>query len=78
MTPALKHACEQAVHIVTADGQVLRAGRASMFILARTGWGWLARLLSIPPFIWFVEIGYWIVARNRPFFSKVMFTRKDS
>ncbi len=47
-----------------------------MFILARTGWGWLAKLLSLPPLIWFVELAYWIVARNRPFFSHFVFTRE--
>ena len=77
MTPELRLACERAIHVITADGETLRAGRAAMFILERTGWGAFARLLTWPPFIWFVELGYWIVARNRIFFSKFMFTKRD-
>ncbi len=65
MTPALYAACERAIHVVKADGTVLRAGRAALYILERLGWGWRARLLALPPFVWAVELGYWIVARNR-------------
>ena len=43
---------------------------------ARVGWGWLARVLSWPPFLWFVELGYWIVASNRRFFGKFLFTKE--
>ncbi len=77
MTPELTAACERAVHVITADGRVLRAGRASMFVLERCGGGFPARLMTLPPFIWFVEIGYWIVAHNRNFFSHFLFTRED-
>ncbi len=71
MTPALYAACARAVHVVTADGTtVLRAGRAALFILEQIGWGWKARLLMRPPFIWAVELGYRIVAANRPFFAR--------
>ena len=72
MTPALHDACERAVHVVTTEGRVLRAGRASLFILERIGWGRLARLLTLPPFVWLVEIGYRIVANNRSFFGQIM------
>ncbi len=30
-------------------------------------------LLRQPPMIWTLEIGYWLVARNRLFFSKILF-----
>ena len=76
MTPDLYVACERAVHVVTADGRVLRAGRASMFILERTGWGLLARLLTLPPSIWIVELCYRFVAGHRPFFARFMFTHE--
>ena len=76
MTPALRQACARAVHVVTAEGHVLRAGRASLFVLERIGWGWVARVLSWPPFVWFVELGYWIVANNRSFFAKFLFTKE--
>ena len=77
MTPELKAACEQAVHVLTTDGRVLRAGRAAMFVLEHCGAGFPARLMTFPPFIWFVEIGYWIVAHNRPFFAHFLFTKDE-
>jgi predicted DCC family thiol-disulfide oxidoreductase YuxK len=76
MTPDLHVACERAVHVVTVDGKVLRAGRACLFILQRVGWGWIARLLALPPFVWLVEIAYRIVADHRPFFAKFLFTHE--
>ncbi len=75
MTPALYAACERAVHVVTPDGTTLRAGRAALYVLERIGWGWFARLLGLPPFIWLVELGYRIVSSNRPFFARFLFTR---
>jgi predicted DCC family thiol-disulfide oxidoreductase YuxK len=72
MTPELAAACRTAVHVITADGRVLRAGRASLFVLGETGHTALARLLGWPPFIWLVELGYLIVARNRSFFSRLL------
>jgi predicted DCC family thiol-disulfide oxidoreductase YuxK len=77
MTPELTAACEKAVHVIRADGRILRAGRAMLFILEQIGWGWFARLLALPPFVWFVELGYWIVANNRPFFARFFFTREE-
>ena len=55
MTPELREACRRAVHVVTTDGRVLRAGRASLFVLGQTGYPRLARLLSVPPLVWIVE-----------------------
>jgi predicted DCC family thiol-disulfide oxidoreductase YuxK len=75
MTPALRRACTQAVHVVTADGTVLRAGRACLWVLQRTGYPVLARVLSFPPLVWAVEVGYWLVARNRRLASRVLFRR---
>jgi hypothetical protein len=78
MTPGLYTACQQAVHVITVGGQTLRAGRASLFVLREIGYpGWLVQILGSPPFIWAIELGYWIVARNRPFFSKFLFTQED-
>ena len=75
MTPAMHEACKRAIHVVPVDGEgpVLRAGRAAMFALQLLGWRRLGRVMSWPPFIWFVELGYFIVARNRIFFSKFAF-----
>jgi len=76
MTPALYAACAHAVHVVKADGTVLRAGRASLYVLEHLGWGRIARVLAHPPFIWIIELGYRIVAANRPFFARFLFRRE--
>ncbi len=73
MTPALREACRRAVHVVRSDGTVLRAGRAAIYLLEQEGWPRLARALRWPPFVWFIELGYWIVARNRRFFARFFF-----
>ena len=77
MTPELYAACEHAIHVIRADGGVLRAGRASLFVLEQIGWRRTARLLALPPFVWAVELGYRIVAANRPFFSRFLFTKEE-
>jgi hypothetical protein len=76
MTPALFAACDKAVHVVCADGSVLRAGRASLFVIGGLGWRRTSRVLSLAPFIWFVELGYAIVAANRAFFTRFMFKKR--
>jgi predicted DCC family thiol-disulfide oxidoreductase YuxK len=73
MTPELRAACERAAHVITADGRLLRAGRGCLFVLERLGWGWVARLLARPPFIWIVEVVYRIVADHRRFFARFLF-----
>jgi len=73
MTPELAAACADAVHVVKRDGTVLRAGRATLFILEQLGWGWGARLLTYAPLIWGVELGYRVVANNRRFFARYFF-----
>lgn len=76
MTPSLYAACRQAVHVISVDGQVIKAGRAAMFILEEIGYPrWLIRPFTWPPLVWFTELVYRIVAENRPFFSKFLFTR---
>ena len=75
MTPALYEACQQAVHVLTAEGQVIKAGRAGMFILEGLGYPkWLVRPFTWPPLVWFTELGYGLIANNRMFFSRFMFT----
>ncbi len=75
MTPELYRACEFAVHTVDADGRTMRAGRAVLHLLDLLGYHAITKILGLPPFIWAVELGYKIVARNRPFFAHFMFTR---
>lgn len=72
MTPALYAACAESVHVVKSNGEILRAGRAALFILENIGRA-PSRLLGLPPFIWIVEWGYRIVANHRILFSRVFF-----
>ena len=76
MTDALAAQCAQAVHVITPEGAVLRAGRASVDVLGRIGWRCTAALGSRRPLVWLVEAAYWAVARNRPFFGRFLFRRE--
>ncbi len=77
MTPALYEACKRAVHVITAEGRIIKGGRATLFILEVVGYPrWLVRPFSGPPLVWFTELGYRLVADNRGFFSKFMFTEE--
>ncbi|MBC7527975.1 MAG: DUF393 domain-containing protein [Chthonomonadaceae bacterium] len=78
MTPALYTACEKAVHVVKADGTILRAGKAALYIGENVGFRLPARLAQLPPFIWAVEYGYKIVAGNRDFFARFFFRPKKT
>ena len=71
MTPELRAACRDAVHVRTTDGEWLRGGRACLFVLERSGWPRLARVAAWPPLLWIVEAAYRVVAANRPFFSRI-------
>ena len=76
MTDSLARRCERAVHVLTPEGQVLSAGRASLYVLGKIGFPRLARVGGLPPFVWGVELAYWMVARNRRVFSRWMFSGK--
>ena len=77
MTPALREQARQAVQVITAEGHQLSAGRAILFALEEIDWHpSTVRFAARRPFIWLVEIGYWIVARNRPFFDRILFRSK--
>jgi predicted DCC family thiol-disulfide oxidoreductase YuxK len=73
MTDALARRCAKAVHVLTPTGTVLSGGRASLCILTLIGYPRLARVLAVPPLVWLVELGYWLVARHRYFFSRFLF-----
>jgi len=78
MTPELYEACQQAAHVITADGRVIKAGRAGMFLLEALGYPrWLVRPFTWPPLVWLTELGYRLVANNRMFFSRFLFTREE-
>ncbi len=48
-----------------------------LFVFDQLGYRWLARIWGIPPLSWAVELGYRIVASNRPFFSRLLFRDPD-
>jgi predicted DCC family thiol-disulfide oxidoreductase YuxK len=73
VTEILARECSRAVHVITPDGRILRAGRASLYVLGQIGWPTLAAVGSVPPVVWLVEAGYWLVARNRSLVSRVLF-----
>lgn len=73
MTPALRRACEDSVHVITAPGHVLRGARAVLFFLELTDGKWLARLIARSPLIWPLEWGYRIVTTHRGFFAQFLF-----
>jgi hypothetical protein len=74
MTPALREQARKAVQVITADGRQLSAGRAILFALEEIDWHpSMIRLAERRPFIWLIELGYWIVARNRSFFGRFLF-----
>jgi hypothetical protein len=74
MTPALREQSRKAVQVITAEGYQLSAGRAILFALENIEWHpSTVRLAGRRPFIWLVELGYWIVARNRSFFGRFLF-----
>jgi predicted DCC family thiol-disulfide oxidoreductase YuxK len=65
MTPELYEACKHAIHVIEPNGTVSRAGRAAMLVMQGIGYRKLGKLGLLPPFIWCIELGYWLVARNR-------------
>ena len=77
MTPELALACEKAIYIVHSDGSMTRAGRAILHLFETIGYRRTARLFGYIPFVWGVELGYWLVARNRYLASRLFFTRED-
>ena len=76
MTPELTQACAEAMHVLCRDGRILRSGRAALYILEGLGWRRSAAFFSLPPMIWAVELGYWIVSSNRVFFDRILFPRE--
>ena len=72
MTDELAQRCRTAVHVLMPDGGTLSAGRACLYVLERLGWTTVARVGRLPPLIWAVELGYWLVARNRGWLGSVL------
>ena len=64
------------MHVIEPDGQMMRAGRAVLFLLGEVGYRWLVWPLRFPPMIWLVEAGYKVVANNRRFFARFLFRQE--
>ena len=73
MDEQLSAACARAVHLLHPDGRLERAARACITALALAGFPRLARGLRWFPLVWLVEAGYWLVARHRALFSRLLF-----
>jgi hypothetical protein len=73
MNPTLIRACRRAVHLQHPDGQLERAGRACLTVLELIGYRRLAHWGRMRPLVWAIELGYWLVARNRSLFSRWLF-----
>ena len=75
MTDGLAARCERAVHVILPDGEILSAGRASLYVLDQVGWHALAAVLRRRPLVWLVEAGYRLVARHRGLLSRALARR---
>lgn len=73
LAPSLAESCSHAVHVIKADGEVIRAGRAMMFCGLYTRFSGWARIAMWPIFLPFIEIGYKFIASHRMLVSKVLF-----
>jgi predicted DCC family thiol-disulfide oxidoreductase YuxK len=76
LTPTLYAACAHSVHVIKATGEVLKEGAAVLYILEACGYPGLARLGQLPGVFTIVQWTYRLVARNRTFFSRFLFTRE--
>lgn len=73
LAPSLREACRHAVHVIKADGTVIKAGRAMMFCGLFTPFSGWARIAMWPMILPFIEVGYKFIAHNRMLVSKVLF-----
>ena len=73
MTDALARRCERAVHVMTPDGTLLSAGRASLYAMDAVGWHRFSAAFSRRPLIWLVEGTYRLVADHRQGVSRFLF-----
>ena len=66
----------ESLHVRFADGHLLRAGRACLYILHTLGYHRTTTVLGHWPWICLVELGYRCVARHRSWFARWLFTRE--
>lgn len=58
--------------MILPEGEVRVGGRAALYVFGQLGWPFMG-VLALPPMIWFIELGYRLVARNRIAASKLFF-----
>src|SRR5256886_6521497 len=73
MTEALARRCAHVIHVLTPEGVVLSAGRASLYLMDAVGWRRFSAVFSTRPLIWLVEAAYRVVAGRRQWFSRFLF-----
>ncbi len=72
MTPALEARCRRAIQLIPPGGRALSSGRAVLGVLSLLGWKKSAAVLSAAPFVFIVEGGYWLIARNRGLIGRLL------
>jgi uncharacterized membrane protein YphA (DoxX/SURF4 family) len=78
MTDQLAQQCERAVHVITPDGSLLRAGRASLYVMDVIGWHRFAASFSTRSLVWLAELVYWLVASHREWASRFLFRSRSA
>ena len=62
MTPELREACAEAVHVATPEGRVLRGGDAFIHVVGALWGRGVARVLWVRPLRDAIGVGYRLVA----------------
>lgn len=79
MTPALYTEAKTAMQVITREGKQISGGRSVLFVLRAVGWHpLLTRIASTLPFVWAVDAGYKVVARNRTLVSRLLLGRSGA
>ncbi len=71
MDDALREACRDALYVLPVEGERMHSARALLFIGERIGYRWLC--LPLRPFLFALEPGYRLMARNRPLVGRWIF-----
>ncbi len=78
ISPQLRAACQEAVHVLAPDGTLYRAGRAVVYCLLLSRWRRLGLLLRWGPPLWLLERLYAFVASHRSFISRFIFVHETA
>ena len=79
MTPKLREESARAMQVITNTGEQISGGKSVLFVLETVGrYPWLMKAASKPPLVWLIDTGYKVVARNRQYFSRMMFRNQPT